>query len=58
MYVSWSNHLTPEANRIKVQLEAEARRGPPPTARLDAEWRQRLEDVVWALLNAPEMVHR
>jgi len=57
-YVSWSNHLTPEANRIKVQLEAEARRGAAPTARLDAQWRQRLEDVVWALLNAPEMVHR
>jgi hypothetical protein len=57
-YVSWSNHLTPEANQIKVQLEAETRRGETPTARLDVQWRQRLEDVVWALLNAPEMVHR
>ncbi|MFY4729977.1 hypothetical protein, partial [Nitrospira sp. BLG_2] len=28
-YVSWSNHLTPEANEIKVQLEAAARRGDP-----------------------------
>jgi hypothetical protein len=55
-YVSWSNHLTEEANRIKIQREAEARRGPPPTRRLDPQWRQRLEDVVWALLNDPEVL--
>jgi hypothetical protein len=55
-YVSWSNHLTEEANQIKIELEAAARRGDPPTARLTPEWRQRLEDVVWAMLNSPEMV--
>lgn len=55
-YVSWSNHLTPEANEIKIQLEAAARRGDPPTPRLAGVWRERLEDVLWALLNDPEFV--
>jgi hypothetical protein len=55
-YVSWSNHLTEEANQIKIELEAAARRGDPPTARLTPQWRQRMEDVVWAMLNSPEMV--
>jgi len=57
-YVSWSNHLTPEANEVKVLLEAQARRGAPPTCRLDATWRQRMEDALWALLNSPEFVFR
>lgn len=55
-YVSWSNHLTQEANAIKIQLETAARRGDPPTPRLEPAWRQRLEDVLWALLNNPEFV--
>jgi hypothetical protein len=55
-YVSWSNHLDPEATLVRQEQELAARRGDPPTQRLDAEWRQRLEDVLWALLNAPEWV--
>lgn len=55
-YLSWSNHLTPEANSIKIQLETAARRGAPPTTRLTPEWRVRMEDAVWSLLNAPEFV--
>ena len=55
-YVSWSNHLTEEANQIKIELEAAARRGDPPTPRLAAEWRERMEDVLWAMLNSPEMI--
>ena len=31
-----------------------ARKGEPPTAKLNPEWRQRLEDILWAMLNAPE----
>jgi hypothetical protein len=54
--VSWSNHLTNEANAIKIQLEAAARRGDPPTPRLTAAWRERMEDVLWSLLNDPEFV--
>jgi hypothetical protein len=56
-YVSWSNHLTEEANEVKVELESAARRGSPPTRMLQAEWRERLEDAIWALLNAPEWIY-
>jgi mono/diheme cytochrome c family protein len=55
-YVSWSNHLNSEANKIKVEMEAVARRGDPPTRFLESSWRRRAEDAVWALLNSPEMI--
>jgi mono/diheme cytochrome c family protein len=57
-YVSWSNHLDPKANELKLEEEARLRAGPTPTTRLDAEWRQRLENVTWAVLNSPEFIHR
>jgi mono/diheme cytochrome c family protein len=55
-YVSWSNHLNTEANKIKVEQEKVARIGDPPTRFLRDDWRQRAEDAVWALMNSPEMV--
>jgi hypothetical protein len=55
-YVSWSNHLDPEATLVRQEQEIAARRGDPPTEKLDPTWRQRLEDVLWAVLNAPEWV--
>jgi len=54
--VSWSNHLNAEATRIKLELERLAREGDPPTRRLRAEWRERMEDVVFALINSPEFI--
>ena len=54
--VSWSNHLHPEATRIKQELEREARAGDPPTDRLNPAWRERMEDAVWAVVNSPEFV--
>ena len=54
--VSWSNHLSPEASTIQIEREKAARAGDPPTARLNAAFRERMEDVVWALLNSPEFV--
>jgi len=54
--VSWSNHLNPEATRIKQELEKEVRVGDIPTERLRPEWRERMEDVLWALVNTPEFV--
>jgi hypothetical protein len=56
-YVAWSNHMKSEANTLRLEEEAVARRGDPPTPRLNAAWRARFEDVVWALLNAPEWTH-
>ncbi len=54
--VSWSNHLHPEATRIKLELERLIRAGDPPTRRLTSDWRERAEDVIWALVNSPEFV--
>jgi hypothetical protein len=53
-FVTWSNHLDGPANALAGQLEAAARRGDPPTERLAADWRERLEDFVWHALNRPE----
>lgn len=55
-YVSWSNHLDGAANSIKQKQEEIARRGDPPTRYLRVTWRERAEDALWALLNAPEMI--
>ena len=54
--VSWSNHLNAEATKIKLEAEREARAGEPPTAALKADWRERMEDMVWAMVNSPEFV--
>lgn len=54
--VSWANHLSPEATKIKMELERAARAGDPPTQRLQADWRERMEDMLWALFNSPEFV--
>jgi hypothetical protein len=37
-------------------MEREVQAGDPPTPRLAADWRERMEDVVWALFNSPEFV--
>ena len=54
--VSWSNHLNAEATRIKLEIERQARKGDPPTETLSADWRDRVEDIAWALVNSPEFV--
>jgi hypothetical protein len=54
--VSWANHLSPEATKIKMELERAARAGDPATNRLTPDWRERMEDAVWAMINSPEFV--
>jgi len=56
--VSWSNHLNAEATRIKMEMERLARAGDTPTPYLDSDWRERMEDVVWTLINSPEFVFK
>ncbi len=56
-YVSWSNHVDGPANTLAVQKEADARRGDPATNALNNDWRLRMEDMLWAVLNAPEWVY-
>ncbi|NNE93395.1 MAG: DUF1553 domain-containing protein [Verrucomicrobiales bacterium] len=55
-HVAWSNHLSEEANRIKVEMEKRAAIGDFPTVALDRKWRENVEDMLWALLNSPEFV--
>jgi hypothetical protein len=54
--VGWSNHLHPEANVLKLELEKAVRAGDPPTTRLAPDWRERMEDMVWTLINSPEFL--
>lgn len=56
-YVSWANHVVAEANVLRQVEEVEAREGPAPTVRLQADWRMRMEDFLWALLNSPETIY-
>ncbi len=55
--VSWSNHLHPRATEIQLEEEKAARAGDPPTKRLQPAFRERVEDLVWALVNSPEFVY-
>ena len=54
--VSWSNHLHPDATRIQMEEEQVVRDGDPPTLRLTPGFRERMEDIVWALVNSPEFL--
>jgi hypothetical protein len=56
-YVSWYNHLDPVADEIRRREIEDARAGDPPTEKLDPAWRKRFEDVIWALVNSPEMIY-
>lgn len=54
--VGWSNHLHPDANTLQVETHEEVNQGDPPTKRLTSAWRERFEDMLWALMNSPEFV--
>src|SRR5439155_19791510 len=54
--VSWSNHLSTESNEIRIARQKQFEKGDPPTTQLAAVWRERAEDMVWALINSPEFV--
>ena len=54
--VTWFNHLQSDANTIQQQIEQRVRRGPPADPRLEPDWRERYEDLVWSLVNHREFV--
>jgi len=54
--VTWSNHLSDEANQAKLRLAEIAALGDTPTSRLAPDWRERAEDLVWTLYNLTEFV--
>ena len=53
--VSWSVHLEELASEIKIELQELVRQGDPPTGKLEPRWRERLEDVIWSMINSPEL---
>ena len=53
-FVTWANHFDIRANQLMRDIEREVAAGPAATTRLTDDWRQRAEDAVWALINAPE----
>ncbi len=55
--VSWSNHLSAEANKIMLEMEERAKEGDLPTVVLEPEWRKRMEDMLWAMVNSPEFLY-
>ncbi len=57
LFVTWANHVDPKANELALAAAADAKKGDPPTERLEANWRERMEDMVWSLINMPEAVH-
>lgn len=54
--VTWFNHQRSEANTIQQEVERRVRQGPPPDPRLQPEWREVYEDLVWSLINHREFV--
>jgi hypothetical protein len=54
--VSWSNHLSSEANQVRLNWQKEVLKGDPPTTQITPAWRERAEDLVWTLFNSPEFV--
>lgn len=54
--ITWINHFDPKSDDEAIRRQREILQGDPPTARLDADWRTRAEDVLWALINSPEFV--
>lgn len=56
--ITWTNHLQPESDPAAIARNAAVQLGDPPTNRLDPVWRARCEDVIWSLINSPELLYR
>jgi hypothetical protein len=54
--LAWSNNLDADANRVGIERQHRAIEGDPPTRRLTDDWRERVEDLVWSIVNSPEFV--
>lgn len=51
---TWSNHLMPRANEVQEEWQRRVLLGPPVDPRLQPQWREVYEDVVWSLVNHRE----
>jgi hypothetical protein len=52
----WRKHLEAEQTSLMLASQKRVARGEEPTARLTNDFRERVEDVLWALINSPEFV--
>ncbi len=57
MGVSWANHLNPDASTAVLAAERIVKAGPAPSPQLASDWRDRMEDAVWALMLTPEFTY-
>ena len=55
--VSWANHLNPDASTAVLDVERIVKAGPVPSPQLASDWRDRMEDALWALLLTPEFTY-
>ncbi|MBL9151132.1 MAG: DUF1553 domain-containing protein [Verrucomicrobiales bacterium] len=54
--VTWLNHVIPDANTIQQEIENRVQQGPSPDPRLQPEWREVYEDIVWSLITHRDFV--
>ena len=54
--ITWVNHFDPKSDDEAIRRQREVLQGDPPTVRLDADWRTRVEDILWVMINSPEFV--
>ncbi len=54
--ITWVNHFDPKSDNEAIRRQREVLQGDPPTTRIDANWRSRVEDSIWAMVNSPEFV--
>lgn len=54
--VDWQKHLFAESSVELMEVERQSREIEPATVQLESDFRERMEDALWSLLNSPEFV--
>ena len=54
--ITWFNHQRQKATKVQNEVERRVRKGPPPDPRLQPQWREVYEDLIWSLVNQREFV--
>ena len=54
--ITWFNHQRQKATRVQNEVERRVRKGPPADPRLQPQWREVYEDLIWSLVNQREFV--
>ena len=56
-YVTWGNSMKSKATTVALEAAEKAKKGDPPTSKLESGWRERMEDLVWSLINLSETIY-